>query len=127
MDLNESVDVILGSDSLALEGFYERLFQRYPEFESYFAGSDLGRQAGMLTMALVGVKQYPDLHAPARGYLEVIGARHHAKGIPPNLYGKFVEVLVDQVADFHGDQWSDELASQWTKALHLAAKTMQGR
>lgn len=127
MKFSESVEKVVSNESLALEGFYDRLFERYPEFQNYFSGSNLRRQTAMLTMALVAVKQYPKLHAPARDYLKVVGTKHRDLGISPELYRKFIEVLVEKIAEFHGDHWNDALGKQWTDALNLAAETMHGQ
>ena len=128
MKLSESVEEILQNDSLALEGFYERLFERYPEFQEHFSKSNVKRQTVMLTMALVGVKQYPILRGPSRAYLHVLGTKHSGRGIAQELYSKFVEVLVETIAEFHGDDWSESLDKQWTDALNLAVVTMhEGR
>lgn len=124
MKLSESVEHVVSNESFALSGFYDRLFERYPEFEPFFSESNLQRQTAMLTMALIGVKQYPVLNAPARSYLEVVGSRHRSRGIPRELYDKFVEVLVEVVGEFHGDQWSESLQTQWTDALNLAVSMM---
>ena len=124
MKLSESIEKIVEDESLALAGFYDRLFERYPVFKDYFSESSLQRQTAMLTMALVGVKQYPVLNAPAHSYLKVLGTRHHDRGIPRELYPKFIEVLVETVADFHGDDWDESLGEQWTGALNLAVATM---
>jgi hemoglobin-like flavoprotein len=124
MELSESVEQIVSNESLALEAFYDRLFARYPEFRSYFSESRIKRQTVMLTMALASVKQYPDLRGSARAYLQVIGSKHRERGISRDLYHKFNEVLVETVAEFHGDDWTESLARQWTDALSLAVATM---
>ena len=124
MKLSESVEKILQNDTLALEGFYERLFERYPEFQEHFSQSNVKRQTVMLTMALVGVKQYPTLRGSSRAYLHVLGSKHSGRGIAQELYAKFVEVLVETIAEFHGDDWSESLGAQWTDALNLAVATM---
>ena len=125
MKFSASVDKILSNEEPALDGFYDLLLLRYPEFREHFSGSDLKRQTAMLTMALVAVKQFPKLHAPARSYLHAIGTKHSRRGISPELYGKFVEVLVEKVAEFHGDDWNDDLSRQWTEALNHAVTVMQ--
>jgi hemoglobin-like flavoprotein len=124
MKLSESVEMIVNDESIALEGFYDRLFEKYPEFKDYFAETSLQRQTAMLTMALVGVKQYPVLRTPAHAYLQVLGSKHHRWGIPKDLYPKFIEILIEQIAEFHGDQWNEDLAKQWNNALTLAVATM---
>ena len=125
MNLSESVEKIVNSESMALSGFYDRLFARYPELQDFFPKSNLSRQTAMLTMALVSVKQYPVLRGSSRAYLQAIGAKHHGRTISRELFPKFVEVLVEEVAAFHGDDWTDALDRQWTEALNLAALTMQ--
>lgn len=124
MKISDSVELILSNESLVLEGFYSELFRRYPEFEPYFTDAHLGRQTAMLTMALVSVKQYPDMRGSAQSYLQAIGAKHRGKGIPVEMYPEFIEVLIEKVGEFHGDQWSDDLETEWTEALNFAAATM---
>jgi hemoglobin-like flavoprotein len=124
MELSESVEQIVSNESLALEGFYDRLFERYPEFRDYFSESRIQRQTLMLTMALVSVKQYPKHRGSAHAYLQAIGTKHSGRGISADLYPKFIEVLVEKVAEFHGDEWDESLGKQWTDALNLAAATM---
>ena len=124
MNLSESVEAILDNESLALEGFYDRLFERYPEFRDHFSQSNIKRQTTMLTMALVSVKQYPVLRGSSRAYLQVLGTKHSRRGIDQELYPKFVEVLVEKIAEFHGDDWDEALGGQWTDALNCAVATM---
>ena len=124
MKLSESIEAILDNESLALEGFYDRLFERYPEFRGHFSQSNIKRQTTMLTMALVSVKQYPVLRSASRAYLHVLGTKHGGRGIEQGLYAKFVEVLVEKIAEFHGDDWNKTLDEQWTEALNYAVATM---
>ncbi|WP_372894518.1 globin domain-containing protein [Stieleria sp.] len=124
MELDESVEAILSDESNALDGFYERLFQRYPEFKYFFAGANVKRQTAMLTMALLAVKQYPALRRSSKDYLEVLGTKHHGLGIANDLFPKFVEVLVETIAEFHGNDWNAALDKQWTDALNYAAAIM---
>ena len=124
MKFSESVAKVVESETFALAGFYDRLFARYPEFQPYFSESSLKRQVVMLTMALVGVKHYPIVHAPAHAYLQVLGTKHRGRGVAKELYAKFIEVLVDEVAEFHADDWNESLARQWTEALNLVVATM---
>jgi hemoglobin-like flavoprotein len=124
MKLSESVDAIMQNESLALNGFYDRLFERYPEFRDHFSNSNVKRQTVMLTMALVGVKQYPELRGSSRAYLQVLGAKHRGRGIERGLYAKFSEVLVETIAAFHGEDWTESLHRQWTDALSLAVGIM---
>ena len=124
MKLSDSVELILSNESLVLEGFYKELFVRYPEFEPFFTDAHLGRQTAMLTMALVSVKQYPVMRGSAHSYLQALGVKHRGRGIPAEMYPKFIEVLIEKVAEFHGDKWDDELHEEWLEALNLAAATM---
>ncbi|MCS7466527.1 globin domain-containing protein [Stieleria sp. ICT_E10.1] len=124
MELEESVEAILSDDSIALDGFYDRLFKRYPEFKYFFAGANVKRQTAMLTMALLAVKQYPALRRSSQAYLEVLGTKHHGLGITNELFPKFIEVLVETIAEFHGSDWNAALDKQWTDALNYAAAIM---
>jgi len=123
--LSTSVDALLGSKDSVVEGFYRRLLSAFPELSRYFEDIDLRVQASMVTMALVHVEGFYTHRFPAtRHYLQVLGHRHYHVGVRPEDLNKFRDVMLQCLAEFFGETWTDELFSQWKEALDLAISVM---
>lgn len=123
MDVQESLRQILESREGFCDRFYVAFFHWHPEVWEYFAHVNLQRQAVLLTVALQMVVQY-HLHSfPAiEAYFTVLGQEHCRRGIGPELYPKFREVMLRTLSRFHGRDWDEQLAQQWTAALELASE-----
>jgi hemoglobin-like flavoprotein len=124
MNLLESVDRILSERTRLTDRFYPRFFERVPEARAHFAGIDLQVQSVMLTMALGAIREHPELKGACSSYLRVLGTRHKRIGIPRELYEGFLETLLECLAEFHGADWNETLASQWRGALTDAVQLM---
>ena len=82
-------------------------------------------QAVVLTNSLLIVAQYyrkPRL--AMEQYLQILGTRHHDRGIPRDLYQSWTDAMLDTLKDFHGESWSDDLASQWREAIGRTVEIM---
>jgi hemoglobin-like flavoprotein len=105
--------------------FYQIFLTQHPEAQPYFEGVDLQRQGVLLTMALVVVEQYYSNPFPATAnYLRYLGSRHHDRKIPLPLYAKWTDAMLQTLKQFHGDDWDDHLAQQWSEAIEQAIKRM---
>ena len=120
MTLAESIDRIDAAGSAMTARFYEVLLSRYPETRPYFEKSDMGTQAVMLTMTFNALRQYPEISEGARMYLRVLGTKHSRRGIPADLYPKFLEALLVTLKEFHGADWDEPLAGRWREAFREA-------
>ena len=125
MDIDQSLERILSSQESLGELFYETFLTRYPEVKKYFEGINLERQAVLLTMAAVVIAQYYSNPYPAtKKYLRYLGSKHHDRNIPTELYPKWTEAMLATLKEFHGDDWDNHLAEQWTEAIAVAAERM---
>ena len=124
MELSESIDRFLDEGDSMVERFYKLLLERVPEARPYFEDVNMKTQFVMLAMALNAVKQHPHLRKGAEAYLQVLGTKHKNRGIPKELYGGFIEVLLEAAAEFHGNEWDQDLARQWSDALGRAKDLM---
>jgi hemoglobin-like flavoprotein len=121
VDLAESLSRVLNASQLLGEAFYRHLFELVPEVRPYFERVDMRRQAMLVTMALTIIQQYYDRRYPAmKAYLHYLGSRHAARGIPIDLYSRWRDTLIDTLARFHGNNWSDDIAGHWRRAIDLA-------
>ncbi|HID23174.1 MAG TPA: hypothetical protein EYP14_12335 [Planctomycetaceae bacterium] len=125
MDINESVEAILSDKQVMCELFFRRFLEKHPEARQYFADADMTKQANFLTIALAIIEDhYEHEYRTTEHYLKVLGTRHRKWGIPVELYAPFRDCLLETMAEFHGDDWTEELAGQWRKAIDKATETM---
>ena len=126
MDISDSVAALLSSKMRVIDRFYELLLSRYPELRHHFASRDMRMQATMLTMALASVEAYYLHRFPAtEHYFQVLGHRHFHTGVQLEDFDKFQSVLLEVLAEFHGQDWTTSLAGQWDQALRLAIERMR--
>ena len=125
MTIQESMQRILQSEDIFGEVFYKTFFARCPEAEAYFKGIDMKRQALSLTMTMTLIEQfYTNTYAAVRIYLQYLGMRHHDREIPPELYPKMLDAILESLEEFHGSDWDDNLSRQWHTAISLASQQM---
>jgi hemoglobin-like flavoprotein len=125
MELAESLSRVLNAPQLLGEEFYHRLFEQVPEVQRFFEGIDMRRQAMLVTMALTVIQQHYDQRYPAtQAYLNYLGSRHSARGIPIYFYSQWRDTMLDTLASFHGTDWNKELSGQWRSAIDLTINEM---
>ena len=125
MNIHDSVAQVMNSKAAFGEAFYEVFFKRYPEVQAYFSGLDMKRQALVLTMAVAVVEQhYSSPHAATEKYIQYLGTQHYSRAIPRDLYPKWREAMLETLQRFLGDEWTDELATEWAKAINLCTEVM---
>lgn len=125
MNLTESVAKILSHEAELSLDFYERFFDRIPQAETFFNGTNMRHQAAVLRMSLQIIEQYFTHRFEAIGdYLRVIGFKHLEREIPQELYAKWRDILLDTLKEFHGGEWTETLNLAWTDALNLSIDTM---
>lgn len=125
MDIEQSVQQLLKQKQVVIERFYDIFLNRHPEVRPYFENVNLNHQATLLTMALIMVESHYSQSYPATThYLHVLGHRHHQNGIKPEHFAKFRDCLLETLAEFHGDDWTTDLAHQWRQAVEKSVSTM---
>src|SRR4030095_370140 len=96
-----------------------------PEARCYFSQLDLDTQAKILVNSLQVVVAHAVHRYPAAiSYLQILGNRHHRRGVPPGLYPQFQGAMLTTLAEFHGASWTEELADEWRDALDGASEVM---
>lgn len=125
LTVETSVQSLLAHKQQVIRSFYDRFLEAVPEASRFFGTVDLDRQATMLTMALMVVETHGCEDFPAvQHYLRVLGHRHHILGIPEDMYAYFRECLISSIRDFHGEEWTEQLASDWHSAMDRTKTTM---
>ncbi len=122
--LEDSFAALAPQGEALVARFYEELLARFPELRPMFANTDLAQQQKKLLAALQLVVNSLRKPAQLRKALLKLGEKHHAYGAKEEHYTAVAETLLDVMAEFAGDLWTDEVADAWRNALNTVAATM---
>ena len=118
MTIEESLRRVLQDRDGVAAVFYEVFFERNPDAKAFFKDVNLKHQTVLLTMSLMVVERhYKSAYLATQLYLKYLGHKHHQRGIPPELYPKWIESLLLALEKFHGTDWDAEAAGEWQAAL----------
>ena len=127
MDFEQSFEWVLRQNGRELAyNFYRTVVARHPEIGAFFETVNLRDQASMLTAALIDLVGYhlfgQDDH---REGLVELGRIHRDKmRVPPELFPKFIDTLMEMIEKFHGDAWNERLREEWDDALRSGVAVM---
>jgi hemoglobin-like flavoprotein len=125
MDIQESLHRILEEKQNVAGLFYPLFLDRHPEARPYFKGVDLQYQAALLRVALIMIERHAThCYRATEMYLQYLGSKHHARGIPEEMFPPFRDALLAALEQFHGPEWGPALALQWRLAIDRAAEVM---
>ena len=125
MRIDDSVQQILAKQDEFVPRFYEAWFAEHPESRGLFAGFNIDEQRSKLTYALMTVQRHSSVGGwVSENYLRSLGRKHDVLGIDREWYPDFIDVLIQTLSDFHGNQWTSVLESDWRKALEAAVEVM---
>ncbi len=122
--LEETFTALLPQGEALVARFYEELFVRFPEMRPMFANTDPAQQQKKLLAALQRVVASLRRPAQLRKALLNLGEKHHTYGAKEEHYTAVAETLLNVMAEFAGDLWTDEVADAWHNALNTVAATM---
>jgi len=109
-------------DAVALF-FYSDLFLRHPDTRELFPVS-MSAQRDRLLQALGRIVAEADRLAELGPFLQDLGRDHRRFGAIADHYGPVGESLLATLAHFSGEDWTPDLAAEWTSAYQLVAQVM---
>jgi hemoglobin-like flavoprotein len=125
MNLEESLERVLKSPDTVTEQFYRLFLDGYPEVRAYFASTDFRVQSIQLSVALmVVVRDYVSASPSLGTYLNYLGTKHRDRKVPLELYPPFRDALLATLEQFHGADWTPDLAGHWKAAVDRAGEKM---
>jgi len=107
-----------------METFYATLFLRYPDVVPLFDSVDMPRQRKLMANAMVFVLENLEVMDVAGSTIEAMGRRHVGYRAQAKHYPVVGECLIHALATVSGDQWNDELQTQWTEAYGVISSIM---
>ncbi len=111
------------SEELARE-FYQRLFQRHPEVQKLFAGSEMAEQQQKLVAMLKTVVTNVRHPAALRKIARVLGERHRHYGAQAAHYPVVIDLLLEVMRDLAATRWTEAYEQAWRGALLAIAEVM---
>lgn len=103
--------------------FYSTLFLTYPDTRQMFPTNMAGQRDRLVT-ALGHIVSNVDEVDQLVGFLQSLGTDHRKFDVRAEHYPAVGEALLATLQHFLGDQWTEELAADWTAAYGLVAKVM---
>lgn len=103
--------------------FYSTLFLAYPETRQMFP-TNMAGQRDRLVSALGHIVSHVDQVDRLVGFLQELGADHRKFAVRPEHYPAVGEALVATLRHFLGEEWTEELAADWTAAYGLVSQVM---
>ncbi|MCW3843074.1 globin domain-containing protein [Micromonospora yasonensis] len=103
--------------------FYSTLFLAHPETRPMFP-TNMAGQRDRLVSALGHIVSHVDQVDRLVGFLQELGADHRKFAVRAEHYPAVGEALVATLRHFLGEEWTDELAADWTAAYGLVSQVM---
>jgi hemoglobin-like flavoprotein len=122
--LRASFDIVIDRRPDLTLRFYEILFAKYPQLQRLFS-RDRGVQSKMLAEALAAVLDHLEDAPWLTKTLGALGAKHVGYGVTNEMYDQVGDALLATLAEVAADDWTAEVARQWTMAFGAIASMMQ--
>jgi len=108
--------------------FYRSFFRIAPEIQGLFRQTDFRRQHRLLQHAVGLLLAFPTHPDDGHAILKRVAERHSRRDldIPPRLYPRFVDALVETVAE-RDPEYTDDVGDAWRAAIAPGIGFMQGR
>lgn len=107
--------------------FYERLFERRPDFRPYFAHTDWTRQRRMLLGALVMALEAEEEPEAVVDTIRAYGRRHDSYTLSDADYEVFGATLKETLQDALAADWTPKVDEAWDHAFEHLVTTMRRR
>ncbi len=108
--------------------FYRNFFAACPPAEPMFAKTDFDRQIRLLRHAIGLLLIFP-IQSRAEPTILTRVAERHSRGdldVAPELYGDFVDALIDTVAEYD-PAFTSDVADAWRAAIAQGIAYMQSK
>jgi len=108
--------------------FYKNFFAACPRAEPMFAETDFERQIRLLRHAIGLLLIFPTQPEAEPTILTRVADRHSRSDldVPPELYGDFVDALVETVAEYD-TSFTPEIGDAWRRAIAKGVAYMQSK
>lgn len=97
---------------------YERLFSQYPEMKALFVRDKDGSVKGeMLARVIEAILDFVGERHYAATLIQCEVITHAGYDVPPDVFGRFFEVVAATMRDLLGADWTPDVDAAWRKTL----------
>ncbi|MCS7018038.1 MAG: globin domain-containing protein [Cytophagales bacterium] len=96
--------------------FYNRLFQKYPEYKKLFKGDEKEQHrklAFAITLVITKLNKLDQITEEVRS----LAARHVKYGVKPEYFEPFIKLLVETIASVRAERWKPEYTKAWHEVM----------
>lgn len=104
--------------------FYDNLFSNFPEAKELFGNSEMGMQGMKLLDALEFVVIHLRKPKDLTEFLKKLGKRHVSYGTMEDHYPMIAQALLETLADYAKDAWTDDTKEAWVEAWGVISENM---
>lgn len=122
--LESSLTTLRAKGPLIAHRFYVRLFELYPGVRTMFP-TDIATQEKKLLDSLVTIVSMLKDPAKTIPMLRELGQRHVKYGAKPEHYPIVCGLLLESMRAEFGEEWTPQLALEWTQTLELVSHHMK--
>ena len=123
--LEESFAALKPSAGRLTQEFYRRLFELHPHLRRMFP-TDIAAQEKKLADTLTAVIEGLRSPGAVRQKVQELGRYHAEKGVVAGQYAVVSRLLLECMADAAGSAWTQEIHSEWERALEQISAIMIG-
>lgn len=125
--IGQTWDKLSGQHQEIVTTFYNRFFEKYPNYRALFPES-LDRQMKKMVDTMALIARVSDETEVAHPHLVKVGSKHSGYKINREDLDKFKRVFLEVVGEYCGDEWNEECEKAWITAFdqHVIPYMMHG-
>lgn len=114
--IGEVWDSLHGKHYEVMEHFYQRFFEQFPEYRSFFPES-LDAQMRKMVRTIGLVARVADSTSVVEPHIERVGDHHKPYGLQQEDLENFKTVFIEVLGEEYGSQWDANYAQAWQQAF----------
>ena len=122
--IQQSFRLISSEGKQIVSRFYELLFGRFPDLQSFFHPGNLSQQHDKFLNGLTTLVLHLDHPQELRATLVQLGERHQRYGIESRHYPPVLDTFLRVLAEFEGEGMDGKTYEAWANFLHLIRAIM---
>jgi molybdate transport system regulatory protein len=109
-------DQLSGKHEELVKTFYDRFFEKFPEYKPLFSDS-LDRQMGKMVESMAFLARVADETEVVYPHMVKMGDKHRQFHLSKEDLEKFKEVFVEVLGEYCGGEWTSDCQRAWTEVF----------
>ncbi|MDX1905028.1 MAG: globin domain-containing protein [Thermonemataceae bacterium] len=122
--IRQSWGKLIAFSSKLSAAHYQKLFEKYPDYQNLFHFTDMKKQkfqlSGAIALMVAKLEKLEDLEKDFKYFAK----RHLDRGINPQDFLPFGQVLLESIGEVLGKEWTPEVRDSWQALYDTIAKAI---